>query len=238
MPIAYRFRPIPFIATLAVMVIAVLLGQWQTRRAAEKDRIEMALTVRAAEPAIILSAAHVEQDIEYRKVLVTGRFATTWPVYLDNRPYKGKAGLYVLMPFQIGSSDKYVLVAHGWQPRNATDRSRVMPDATPKGEVQIEGIAKRSSGQVMQLGKPEKLQPGAIVQNVDLAGFSYASKMNLQPFILEQTSDTHDGLIRDWPSPSLGSDKHRGYAFQWYALALMAFSFFVVTGLRRGKQAN
>jgi len=31
-------------------------------------------------------------------------------------------------------------------------------------------------------------------------------------------------------------EKHRGYAFQWYALAAMAFIFFVVTGIRRGKK--
>jgi surfeit locus 1 family protein len=27
---------------------------------------------------------------------------------------------------------------------------------------------------------------------------------------------------------------HRGYAFQWYALALMALLFFIVTGFRNG----
>jgi cytochrome oxidase assembly protein ShyY1 len=45
-----------------------------------------------------------------------------------------------------------------------------------------------------------------------------------------------DGLVRDWPAPSLGIERHRGYAVQWYALALMAVIFFVVTGLRRGKK--
>jgi len=40
--------------------------------------------------------------------------------------------------------------------------------------------------------------------------------------------------VRDWPPPSLGVEKHRAYAFQWYALALMALLFFLVTGSRRG----
>lgn len=43
-------------------------------------------------------------------------------------------------------------------------------------------------------------------------------------------------MVRDWPAPALGVDKHRGYAFQWYALALMAFLFFVVTGFKGNKQ--
>jgi surfeit locus 1 family protein len=56
------------------------------------------------------------------------------------------------------------------------------------------------------------------------------------PIVIEQ-ADTPDarqqGLVRDWPQPSTGIERHQGYAFQWYALALMAFLFFVVTGIRR-----
>jgi cytochrome oxidase assembly protein ShyY1 len=43
-------------------------------------------------------------------------------------------------------------------------------------------------------------------------------------------------LLRVWPSPSSGIDKHRGYAFQWYALAAMAILFFVITGFRSGSK--
>jgi cytochrome oxidase assembly protein ShyY1 len=45
-----------------------------------------------------------------------------------------------------------------------------------------------------------------------------------------------DGLIRDWPNPAVGVEKHKAYAFQWYALSLMAFIFFIVTGYRSGKE--
>jgi cytochrome oxidase assembly protein ShyY1 len=45
-----------------------------------------------------------------------------------------------------------------------------------------------------------------------------------------------EGLVRDWPVPSAGVDKHHGYAFQWYALAAMAVLFFVITGFRSGRK--
>ena len=80
------------------------------------------------------------------------------------------------------------------------------------------------------------VRPQAIVQNLDIAEFGEASKLALQPFLLEQASDTHDGLERDWPRPSSGVETHRGYAFQWYALALMALLFFIATGFRNGKK--
>jgi cytochrome oxidase assembly protein ShyY1 len=76
--------------------------------------------------------------------------------------------------------------------------------------------------------------PGAILQNLTVAEFAAASKFTMQPFVIEQSSDTHDGMVRDWPLPSVGIERHLGYAFQWYALALTAFLFFVVTGYRRG----
>jgi cytochrome oxidase assembly protein ShyY1 len=88
----------------------------------------------------------------------------------------------------------------------------------------------------MQLGAIDAPRPHAIVQNLDIAGFAAASQLKMAPILLEQLSDTQDGLVRDWPVPSTGVEKHRGYAFQWYGLAAMAFIFFVVTGIRRGSK--
>jgi cytochrome oxidase assembly protein ShyY1 len=79
------------------------------------------------------------------------------------------------------------------------------------------------------------LRQNAIVQNLDIAEFARASKLAMLPFVLQQSTDTHDGLTRDWPRPSAGAERHRGYAFQWFALAAMAFLFFVVTGFRRAR---
>ena len=97
-----------------------------------------------------------------------------------------------------------------------------------------DGIVKASVGHIMQLGTPEQVRPGAIVQNIDPAQFAAASGLQVQPFFIEQAGPNADGLVRNWPAPSLGVEKHQGYAFQWYALAAMALLFFVITGFRRG----
>ena len=235
MPFTFRFRWIPFAAALLAVAIGISLGQWQTRRALEKEAIEQKLTEREAAPAIALDAAPVALDaLEYRRVRIKGEFIRDWPIYLDNRPYKGAAGLYVLMPLRIAGSDQHVLIVRGWLARNASDRAKLPPLVTPMGEVEIQGVVRRNPGHLLQLGKAESLHPNAIVQNVEIAEFAGASKLSLQPFFVEQNSAMQDGLVRDWPRPSTGIDKHRGYAFQWYGLAAMAFIFFVVTGFRRG----
>lgn len=235
MPIIFHFRLIPFIAAAIAVAIGISLGQWQTRRAAEKEAIEAKLSARqSAAPVVVGKAVLAPEEVEFRRVSVKGAFVRDWPVYLDNRPYKGVAGFHVLMPFKIAGSDMHVLILRGWIPRNISDRTRLPPLSTPSGLSEIDGVATQHAGRVLQLGRAEPLHAGAIVQNVGIAEFAQASKLALQPFMIEQLTDTQDGLVRDWPRPSTGIDKHRGYAFQWYALAASAFIFFVVTGLRRG----
>lgn len=237
MPRVFRFRLIPFIATLLVMAIGIAAGQWQTRRAAEKTAIAVMMAQRATAPQLAMDARPlVINDAEYRTVRVNGEFLANWPIYLDNRPYQGVAGLYVLMPFRIDGSNTHVLIARGWVPRNPADRTRLPAIPTPAGIITIQGMARRNPGKLLQLGQQDELRPGAILQNLEVAGFAQASGLQMQPFLLEQTSALPDGLIRDWPRPSIGIDRHRGYAFQWFALTAVAFIFFVVTGFRRGKK--
>jgi cytochrome oxidase assembly protein ShyY1 len=248
-----RFRAIPFIAAALAVVVGLSLGQWQGRRAAQKTAIAQQLSERASAPKFALSDQPVPaDDMEYRKVSIKGEFVRGWTVYLDNRPYQGRPGFYVLMPFRIAGSDMHVLIERGWMPLNIGDRNKLFPYRTPDGEIEIEGIVRRKPGHLMQLGRAATLQPNAIVQNLEIAEFAAASKLKLQPFVVEQTQpadalagrpgqqgqqdtqDPQDLLVRDWPQPSNGIDMHRGYAFQWYALAAMAFLFFIVTGIRRG----
>ena len=237
MRIKFRFRPIPLLATVIVVALGIALGQWQTRRALEKDAIEARFASREAAPPLTPGAALLPADeIEYRHVVVNGEFRADWPVYLDNRPHQGVAGFYVLMPFRIAGSERYILVARGWTPRDAADRTRLPAIATPAGILRIEGVARRNPPRSLRLGQADVLRPNAIVQNADVAGFAAASGLALQPFLLEQLSDTGDGLVRDWPRPSSGAETHRGYAFQWYALALTALIFFIATGFRNGKK--
>ncbi len=235
MRMPFRFRWIPFMAALLVMVIGVMLGNWQTRRAAEKIAIENAIVARAHQAVLDLNKPYSTTDIEYRRVSAEGSFIADWPVYLDNRPYQGKAGFTLLMPLQLSNSDSVVLVARGWFPRDAAERTKLPAIPVPAAPIRIEGIVRRSAGHVMQLGQAATILPGAIVQNLEPAEFAHVSRLPLQNFIIEQSSDTSDGLVRDWPRPSGGVDKHRGYAFQWYALAATALVFFLVTGFRRAR---
>lgn len=236
MPSSFRFRLIPLLATLVISALGLCLGQWQTGRAKEKEEIALAMQKRGQLPALEISGqSALPADLAFRRITLSGEFVRAWPLYLDNRPLHGVAGFYVLMPFKISGSDQHVLVLRGWQPRNPAKRTQMARLETPSGPIRLEGLARSGLERVMQLGQPVPMTPGAILQNIDLADASRQTGLKTFDFVLQQTSDSSDGLLRDWPLPSAGADKHRAYAFQWYGLALMAVIFFGVTGIRRGK---
>lgn len=242
----FSFKLVPFIATVAVVAAGLALGNWQRHRAEEKTALGQRLAAGNAAAPLQLDAAGLgaagltAAQAEFRRVRVSGQFVRDWPVYLDNRPYQGRAGFYLLMPFTIAGSNMHVLVARGWLPRDPQQRDKLPAVATPSGTVTLEGTARLNAGHVMQLGGAPPLKAGAIVQNADPAQVAAASGLAMQPFLIEQGGAAVPGdatqLVRDWPAPELGVDKHRGYAFQWYALAAMALIFFVWNGFRRGKQ--
>lgn len=237
MPIPFRFRWVPFVAMLIVVAIGIALGNWQLRRADEKRAIEAKLALQAKQEPLSVGAANLRgEDIEYQRVKVQGEFERAWPLYLDNRPLNGNAGFYLLMPFKIAGTDRYVLIERGWFPVDPHDRNKLPVVTTPEGIITIEGLAVHGIGHVMQLGQAPAIQPGAILQNLTVDELHAATRFDLQAFVIEQGSDTHDGLKREWPRSSVGIERHLGYAFQWYALAATAFLFFVVTGYRSGRK--
>lgn len=232
----FQFRLVPFIAALLLALLGIALGNWQQGRAAQKLAVQEKLTAFALAPPVALGPTLTPAaSLEYRRVTVTGEFVADWPLFLANRPMAGRSGYYVVMPFKIAGSETHVLVMRGWLPREA-EYGKLPTFATPSGMVRIEGIVSGTAGHVMDMGKAAALAPRAIVQNIDPQSVASATGLKLQPFFLQQTGPEQAGdtLLRAWPAPSSGIDKHRGYAFQWYALAAMAVLFFVVTGFRCG----
>ena len=241
-----RFRPVAFAAALVVAVVGILLGNWQQGRAAYKTGLQARQLARAAEPPLELGpSTRIGPDDEFRTVRLQGEFVAGWPVFLANRPMTtrsgAQSGFYLAMPFKIAGSDTHVLVLRGWLPRPAgAEYGKPPAFATPAGPLVLEGRIVASAGKVMELGEGPPLAPGALVQNLTPEALAAASGLKLQLFLVQQTqaAGRRDALARDWPAPSAGIDKHRGYAFQWYALAALALIFYVMTGFRRGSRTN
>jgi surfeit locus 1 family protein len=148
-------------------------------------------------------------------------------VYLDNKLRRGRPGYEVVTPLRLDGT--HVLVNRGWVP--AARSREILPEVgTPQGEVRVEGLALARIPRALEAGKSV---PGKVRQNLDLEEFAKQTGLPLLPLVIEQHSSAPDGLLREWPRPDAGADKHQSYALQWYSLAGLAVILFVVLSFRR-----
>ncbi|MCL4185281.1 MAG: SURF1 family protein [Burkholderiaceae bacterium] len=241
---------VPTLAALALVIATVSLGNWQMRRADEKRALHAQREAADHDAPVQLSGGDIDPaTLIGRRVVARGQFVPRWTVFVDNRTHKGIAGFHVLSPLRITGSDRHVLVLRGWIARDPHDRARLPALHTPSGEVEVEGRAEHDLERVLELGSTAPPGPqDRLWQNADVAAFARWSGLAMQPLLLRQTSAPRvgqagrdDGLVREWPDPGSGVDKHLGYAFQWYALAVLAAGLwvrFVVFGRRAGERKD
>ncbi len=228
-----RFRPafLPGVAALAGMALTVSLGNWQTHRAEEKIALARDLDDAARHAVLALPSQPVDaHDYEFRRVSVRGEYSPKFTILLDNKVLNGRVGYQVLTPLRIAGGDTYALVNRGWV--DAGLRREVLPQVrTPIGTGSVEGIAVVPSSRIFELDA--KTEEGIVWQNLVLARYAKWSGLKLQPIVLQQTSDAADGLVRAWRRPDTGVNMHRGYAFQWYALAATILITYVALSFKR-----
>lgn len=229
-------RPVPALLIVLGVLVTAALGVWQYQRA--QMRLARQAQIEHAEqaPVITLDAsARALADVQNRRVHVTGRFLRNRVVYLDNRPRNELPGFYVVMALQVAPG-RVVLVNRGWLPRDLRDRTAIMPYPTPGGDVTIEGIAQPDPSRAFELGHGGSAAGMSIRQNLDVADYARETSLPLQPFVIMQTNDTGDHLLRDWPAPASGADRNYGYMAQWFGMSLILALLGLRLAYRRGRR--
>ena len=211
-----------WLLTLAAILAAGVtfsLGQWQLRRAAQKEAVQAAIQAKNTLPALDTRALAATKNIAneiYRNASVLGVWQPAHTVYLDNRPMAGRTGFWVLTPLALEGSEQVIVVQRGWAPRDFNDRTRLPEVSTPTGLVRVEG---RIAPPPAKLYAFKGVDLGLIRQNLDLNGFRIETGLPLMDASLLQTGAPLDGLLRDWVPANQGVDKHYGYALQWFSLS-------------------
>lgn len=241
----------PLLAGLLVMVITVMLGNWQVRRAQQKTELQAVLDAAAQRPAETVAASAALREAADKegagrdvspaqavdrgqRVLLKGEWLASATAFLDNRTHAGRAGYHLLTPLRLADGSGVVLVNRGWVAADA-DRTVLPEVALAPAQVTLEARVHLPEADAFTLAKAGQTEAGRVWQAVDLShlaaradvslplcSMSSAGSACLASWLALQTSDTADGLVRDWPLPAAGIDRHRGYAFQWYCLAALA----------------
>jgi surfeit locus 1 family protein len=218
---------------LIVSVVAALalarLGLWQLGRASQKEALQAAIQSQSSLPVLgngDLATDFSATELLHRQVMLRGQWQPGATVYLDNRPMAGRVGFIVVTPLKLEGRADAIAVQRGWAPRDAQDRTRLVPVLTPSEPIEIEGRLAPSPSALLELS-PTHPSPGLIRQNLDLSAYSVEAGMRLLPLTVLQHGAAQDGLLRDWPAPAVNVQKHYGYAFQWFAMSALVVGLYV-----------
>ena len=236
--VSRSFRPsIP--GTLALSVLAILfanLGIWQSKRAAEKEQTE--LQHQAADHVSFEIALAGER--RFARIDVGGRYDPVRHILLDNQIWNGRVGVHVFTPFQT-LSGRVILVNRGWLPLAANRQN--MPDIpTPRHETVLRGMLNTIPVPGRMLGEADKMKQDKwpqLVTYLNLEDIAQSLDTPLENWIIQLADSEQAGFEgRDWKPVFLTSRKHKGYAFQWFALATVSVVLWIFSSFRRPREKH
>ena len=219
-----------WLLTIAALLVAALtfsLGQWQLRRAAQKQNLQLTIEAQSNQSilkALDLADPNTLKDVVHRRATLKGIWRAEHTVFLDNRQMNGKSGFIAITPLVLDGTGQIILVQRGWALRNFADRTRLPDIQTPLGPVTVRG---RIAPPPSKLYEFKGAESGRIRQNIDIQAFSREIALPLIPVSMIQTGPANEGLLRDWAAPNVGIDKHYGYAFQWFGLCALMVGLYV-----------
>ena len=244
-------RIVATVSALLVIAIACAAGIWQLSRAESKIVLAAHLLARQQMPILSVNSSSLTlEDASERRMIARGQYIPEAAIWLDNRPRPmppagstaSQSGFFLMMPLRLEGRNEVLWVNRGWAPRNSADRELLPPVKTPANVVNIEGIVFAHPGKVYALGEskpPTDTGKPRIEQNFDLVGEGRLRAWSQSPFILREIdTGIDDGLLREWAPLTTGVDRHYAYAFQWFALAVAGFLFWLITGLRQYRRQD
>ena len=200
-------RTIIFCLLLTLFLSLCSLGCWQLYRAHEKEQW---LATIGAQPEVQLSG-HWLQESQF-----------LW----DNQTHQGQVGYHVLTPFQP-LQGTLVLVDRGWIP--AAPNRTTLPSLPPLSD-QITTIQGQFAKPSVNRWVHETLETQVIhwpvrIQKLDwptLTALLYSKSINtpLNPELFHLDPSAPDAFLKTRPQLWLTPAKHRGYAIQWFSLAV------------------
>lgn len=240
-------RSLLWLLALACVVGFVRLGFWQLQRAQFKD----ALIVRSAR---VLDARHAlslaaQTDVD---AVTTGAANFAWSagdghflplpaVVLDNQSRGGRPGVRVYRLFQPDAARRALLVELGWRPMPA-DR-RLPAEPLLPGPWHVQGLLAPPPAAGLNLGgdaiqrQPDgvllltRLQPDRVATALGLANGIAPRVLRLDPALALGYARDLDVLGGAMPPA-----RHRGYAVQWFAMAVALLIATLVASRRRKSQ--
>jgi surfeit locus 1 family protein len=230
---ARRPALVPTLVTIAVVAVCVAAGLWQHDRMQQKLALRAQIESASRSEPVAFPRTSEWEAWRFRRVRVTGTFDAAHQILIDNRTRAGRIGYDVVAPLVLVDG-RVVVVERGWAPAGAT-RAEIPEVPPPRGEVTVAGRINQPPSAFLELA--HDTAKGRVWQNLDLARYAKATGHTLLPIVVEQTTAAapDDALVRDWPAPDVGVEKHLSYMVQWFLFAATAVGLWAYLTWRRRK---
>lgn len=234
--------PTPVLIGLLASALVVLigLGVWQVQRNEWKQDLVAHSHERTDAAPIDLATAGVPtaEEMDYRRVIVTGEWLTDDVMFLANRVRAATRGEEIVIPIRVTDS-LTVLVNMGWIPDGSRDT--VLPELIARAGEPIEGLALDigdRTGRIAPSGSWTALAPTSMEAEL---GYEVAPWIVLAGNERTDATPLGDALpVQGWQRFT-NTTPHTEYALTWFglalALAVIAVMRFVV-GPRRARRKS
>jgi len=227
--------PLLLMAAVIIILIMLRLAIWQLDRAEQKQLILDQVSERATLPTSPLSSLLHSLDfnqLKYRNVSIEGVYLPEKSIYIDNQVLSGQVGYLVFTPFKVDGLNETIMVNRGWI--GVGDSRETLPEfMTSELKQTLFGRLNTAPPQPPLWNDDYPVAQGSVWAYLPLD--EYASQMNLTllPLVVELASqanlskDTSVKNVNDEQFKIAWSEindewvaKHKGYAFQWFVMAI------------------
>ncbi|KOO13861.1 cytochrome oxidase biogenesis protein Surf1 facilitates heme A insertion [Vibrio xuii] len=224
--------------TVVAFSILVNLGLWQLSRAEEKRAIEQQVSQRDSQQWISLGQISAEQlaiptgvKVEFQALPVKDRY-----LLLDNQNYQGEVG-YIALQLVKAESGEWVLLERGFirAPRLRTQLPEVdwlVEPMTVQGRLYRKSPNPLSQDLYLESGIPSR------IQNLNYAQLEKSWGIELARYVVQPQADSWP-YPQPWQPVAMKSEKHHGYAVQWFSMAaalLLLSSIILIRLFKQGAQ--
>jgi surfeit locus 1 family protein len=236
-----RFRPTfwPTLISLPALIVLLGLGTWQMQRLAWKEGIIRAFSERiSADPLTGAPSGRPLEEIEYRRVRLSGRYINDREMFLAGRTFNGRGGWAILTPFRTDDG-ALVVVDRGWVPLDRKD-PRTRPQSLIEGPTTVEGIIRRPN--LRTYFTPENEPDKNLWFSADVEAMARKADLGpVRPYLVEGLRQLIPGgfPVGGEIQVALRND-HLQYAITWYSLAIALVVIYVLFHLKleREKEAS
>ena len=220
--------------TVTAFAILSKLGFWQLQRAEEKA-IQISQLAQLQQQGTLnwqQLAGLTANEADGVLFAGQGRWLQPYVWLLDNQIVEGKVGYDVIIPVHHTAASSLLLVNLGWV-AGGNDRS-VFPELTIPPQLSLHGLIRSEVGGFRLGANTEKDGWPQRIQQPELEQMAAQLPVNALPFMLFQQGDSP--FLPHYNAVVMPPEKHHGYAFQWFMLAIAVVAVAIAAARRSGSE--